>query len=172
MSGVLLAEFKSPGELVRAARRLREAGCDRFETYSPMPVKGLNALTRTSRRRIDASALTWGLGGFALAFGVATWMNAVQYPINVGGRPLFSWPAFLLPSFEVAVLCAGVGALIALFRTSGLPRLHNPLFDDPGFARATCDRFFIAVPEGGEGYERARETLEELGARNLREVGV
>ncbi|MEQ8404068.1 MAG: DUF3341 domain-containing protein [Oceanicaulis sp.] len=171
MTRTLLAEFETPGALVRAAKRLREAGFERFETYSPMPVKGLDVLTRANRRRIDASALAWGLAGFALAFAVATWMSVVQYPLNVGGRPLFSWPAFFLPSFEFAILAAAIGVLVALFRTSGLPRLHNPLFDDPGFARASGDRFFIAVHADEADEDRFRAALEPVGAHDIREVG-
>lgn len=172
MTHALLAEFDQVHGLVNAVDALREDGFERFETYSPVPVESLVRPEYASRRTIDLTALIAGLAGFAAAFGLATWMSAVQYPLNVGGRPLFSWPAYFLPSFEAAILCAGFGAMIAMFRASGLPRLHNPLFEAPGFKRASCDRFFIAVFDDDPRYASARDVLERAGAAHTREVAV
>src|SRR3954469_11980307 len=139
----LLAEFKTADELLTAARAARAQGYQRIEAYSPFPVEGLDEAVGMGGNRVALGALLGGVAG-----GVGTyfmqWYSAVlDYPINVGGRPLHSWPVFLLVPFEVAVFAAALAGVIAMVRACGLPRLHPPVFAVAGFERASQDRCFL-----------------------------
>lgn len=153
-------------------RRARDAGYRRIDAFSPFPVKGVaDALGRTE------GWLAWvGTGGFIVG-GVAGYLlqwylNAVDYPIDVGGRPLAAWPAFTLPAFEIAVLFAAFAAALAMLIANRLPRLHHPLFDVNRFGLTSRDRFFLAIA-GSDPFFEADETrrfLTGLGARLIDRV--
>lgn len=144
---VLLAEYGSAERLGDAVARLREAGLRKFEIYSPIPVDP-GGYPGPRNLWLDIGGLAGALAGVALGMAITVGQNVGQYPLNVGGRPLFAWPAFLIPAFELGVLFGAIGAAIAFLRVAGLPRLHNPLFGSARFERASEDRFFIAVTAG------------------------
>jgi hypothetical protein len=141
----VVAEFGDPEGLLRAVNACRDAGYRDLEAYAPYAIEGLaDAL---GRRRKVIPAL--GLLGGAMVAGTVYWLQwysaVIDYPINSGGRPLDSWPAFVPPSADLGVLGSAVAMLAGLLVLCGLPRLHHPLFDVPGFERATLDRCFLVV---------------------------
>lgn len=168
----LLAEFETPEALVEAARRARAEGYARVEAFSPFPVEGLAAAIGFRERALPWIALAGGIAGGGGGYLLEWWMNAVDYPINVGGRPLDAWPAFAVPAFELAILGAFLAAFFGLLILSRLPRLHHPIFNAARFRRVTVDRFFLAVPgeEPGFDLEATRSLLERLGALAVEEV--
>lgn len=160
----LLAEFASADDLLAAARRVHAAGFERAEAYSPFHVDGLAEALGFTRNRVPMftfiGGLLGGLGGFFLQ-----WYSAVvDYPVNIGGRPLDSWPLFVPVTFEMAVLGSAFAAAISMFAANGLPRLRHPLFEVPEFDLAMRNRFFLCLRCDDPAFEdrRARELLEGL----------
>ncbi len=168
----LLAEFETPEELVEATRRTRAEGYARLEAYSPFPVEGLaDALGRRARALpfiALAGGIVGGVGGYLLQW----YLNAANYPINIGGRPLNAWPAFAVPAYEVAILGTFLAVFFGLLVLNRLPRLHHPIFNAARFHRVTVDRFFLAVrsEEPLFDLEETRALLERLGALAVEEV--
>ena len=170
--GALLAEFAEPDELVRAVRQARQAGYRRIDAFTPFPVKEL-----VDSMELREGWLTWiGTGGFiiggAVGYLLQWYLNAFDYPLNVGGRPLAAWPAFTLPAFEIAVLLAVVASLLAMLIKDRLPRLHHPLFDGERFDLASKDRFFLAIARTDPLFEadKSRRFLAGLGPQRISEV--
>ena len=165
----LAAEFASPEALVAAAAAARRDGYRPLDAYSPFPLPELDAILD-----FDDSAIGWGcflgaaLGG-AFGLWLGWYINVVAYVLDIGGRSPASWPAFILPAFEVAVLCGALGALGTMVVKCGLPRLHHPIFEVPGFDRASDDRFFLLV--AGEDARAIRRLLDGLGALRVTVVG-
>jgi hypothetical protein len=171
VTGPLLAEFKDPGSLRSALSAVREAGHRPLDAFTPFPVEGLDEDLAIAPPGIRWAMLAAGLVLAAAAYAVQWWSAVYDYPINVGGRPLHSWPVFLLSPFEVGVFAAALAGLIAFLRTCGLPRLHDPLFDVPGFERATQDRFFLLAQDAfDENGLTLRHLLEASGALVVTEV--
>lgn len=141
----LMAEFSNEESLLRAARRAYEAGYRRMDAYSPLPIDGLAAALGFRHTRVPLIVLIGGilgcLGGFALQY----WISAVDYPINVGGRPYNSWPSFIPVTFELTILVAAFAALLGMLALNGLPMPYHPVFNVPRFAQATRDRFFLCI---------------------------
>jgi hypothetical protein len=167
-----MAEFASPEELLAAAREVRAQGYEHPEAYTPFPVEGLAAVLGFERTRVPAAtfcgALLGGAGGYFLQ-----WYSAVvDFPINVGGRPLHSWPLFVPVTFEMAVLGGAFAAVVAMLAGSRLPKLRPPLFASPDFSLATRDRFFLCLRADDPGFrgDGARELLESLNPLRCVEV--
>jgi hypothetical protein len=140
----LLAEFETPEELVEAAKRARAEGYRDLDAFTPFPVHELFDVLRLRDRRVLWLGLFGGIFGFALAFAMQLFTN-FDYPINVGGRPLYALSAFAVIAFELTVLFAALTPAIGMLAMNGLPRLHHPVFNAPRFARASKDRFFLCV---------------------------
>lgn len=160
----LLAEFAGADELLSAARRVREAGYARAEAYAPFHVEGLAEALGFGRDRVPAFTFVGGLLGGAGGFFLQWYSAVVDYPLNIGGRPLDSWPMFVPVAFELAVLGAAFAAVITMFAANGLPRLRHPLFAVPEFDLATRNRFFLCLRCDDPAFEprRARELLQSL----------
>lgn len=169
MSTLLLAEFDEPGALKEAARRVSNSRHRVVDAFTPFPVEGLDEVLDTSAPRLPTVMLVAGLVAAALFYALQWWSAVHAYPLNVGGRPLHSWPVFLLVPFEVGMLAAALGGVIALCRACGLPRLHHPVFAVSGFERASQDRFFL-LAEDLRGDGRLRMLLADLGALSVTEV--
>jgi Alternative complex III, ActD subunit len=168
----LLAEFESPEALLEAARKVRAEGYARIEAYSPFPVEGLAATLGLRERTLPLIALAGGIAGGGGGYLLQWFLNAVNYPINIGGRPLNAWPAFAVPAFELAILGAFLAAFFGLLVLNRLPRLHHPIFNAARFRRVTVDRFFLAVrsEEPRFDVEETSALLERLGALAVEEV--
>ena len=149
----LLAEFETPEALVAATERARKAGYRDIDTFTPFPVYELFPVLRLRDRRVLWLGLFGGILGFALALGMQLFTNW-DYPINVGGRPLHSWPSFIPPTFEVTILGAALAAVIGMLAMNGLPRLRHPLFDMPEFDLASRNRFFLCIECADPKFER------------------
>jgi hypothetical protein len=168
----LMAEFDSPTAVVAAARRTYEAGYRRINAYSPFPIEELSEAIGYHRDYVALCTLICGilgaLGGFALQY----WTSAIDYPINVGGRPLLSLPAFIPVTFECTILLASFGAFIGNLLMNGLPQPYHPAFNARNFARASQDRFFLCVESDDPMYSEARTRafLEGLGAIEVSNV--
>lgn len=161
----LLAEFAHSAPMVGAARQLYADGCRRVVTFTPYPIRGLAPSLGLGRTRLPLITLLAGLAGAAFAYWLQWYVNAVDYPLDVGGRPAHAAPAFVLITFETTVLFAAGAGFLSLFVLLGLPRLWHPVSEIEGFERATVDRFWVGVPDNDPGFDerRVRDTLEAAG---------
>ncbi len=164
MEAGILAELETPEALIAAARALRARGYRRIEAFTPYPVKGLDAALGQGRSRLSWLILGFGLLGAGAAYLIQLACN-LDYPLDVGGRPLHSAPAFIPITFEMGVLGAALSGVLGFFLWARLPRLHSPLFDVPGFERASLDRFWIGVDERDAGFnpDRVERDLKAFG---------
>jgi len=169
----LMAEFRTPGEIVSAARRAREEGFIKMDAYTPFPIEELaSALGWRTRGRLPKLVLLGGLAGAAAGYGLQYYASVIAYPVNVGGRPLHSWPSFIPITFETAVLFAALAAVLGMLALNGLPRPYHPVFNAPNFALASSDRFFLCVESADPKFDRkaTRGFLESLGASEVSDV--
>jgi hypothetical protein len=167
----LVAEFVRPEELFRAAEAARAHGYRKMDAFTPFPIEGL-AKALGKRSYLPFFVFLAGCIGGVGAYFMQWYANAVSYPLNIGGRPIHSWPAFIPITFELTVLAAALTAFLAVFVCSGLPRHHHPLFDLPQFERASQDRFFLCIETRDSRFELAktREFLLSLNPESLAEV--
>ena len=168
----LLAEFPSADSLCAAARHAREHGYTRVEAYSPFAIEGLDEIVGADKGWIAPLTLLGGLLGGAGTYFLQWYAAVVDYPINIGGRPLHSWPAFIPATFEITILGAAVAAVLAMLVLNGLPRLHHPLFEVEEFELASRNRFFLCLPARDPVFAPgpARDLLQELRPLLLCEV--
>ena len=167
-----MAEFDSASDLVAAARRTREEGYHKIDAYSPFPVEGLAEELGFRKNGVPLVVLIGGLLGCMSGYALQYWISAVSYPINVGGRPYNSWPAFIVVTFEMTILFAGLAAVLGMLALNGLPMPYHPVFNVPRFAFATRDRFFLIIFSSDGKYDAVatRAFLETLGPRSISEV--
>jgi hypothetical protein len=163
----LLAEFETTDALVEAARRARAAGYRKMNAYTPFPVEGLSEALGQQPTRLPLIVLLGGLCGGITAYATMYYASVISYPINVGGRPLHSWPSFIPITFELTVLGASFGAFLGMLALNGLPHPHHPLFSVPAFSLASRDRFFLCIQRRDPLFqlETTRQFLESLPAR-------
>jgi hypothetical protein len=153
----VIAEFADPDELVAAAREATHAGYRHFECYSPFPIHGLSEAMEFKDWRLPKFAFFGGVAGCLTGFLGLWYVSVIDYPWNVGGKPLFSWPQFLPVTYEATILFAAGTAFLSQWLLNGLPRLHHPIFNAPNFDRASQDRFFLFVEKTDPLYD-AEET--------------
>jgi hypothetical protein len=157
----VVAEFDSAERLVAAVRQTRAAGYQRVETFTPFPIDEIPALLGIGETKVGWLTVAGGIFGGALAFGAQLYFNW-DFPINVGGRPLYAVPAFLVVTFELTILFAVFACVFGMLALNRLPRLHHPAFSIPDFERASQDRFFLAIEGEDPRFEEARGFLENL----------
>lgn len=169
----LVAEFGGPEELLDAVRALRAGGHDALDAYVPYPVEGLEDALELERPRLPWLIGLFGFGAAALTYLLLWWINVVDFPRNVGGRPLHSAPSFVPVVFEIGVLAGGLTAFAALFLAGGMPRVWHPLLEVEGFESASVDGYWLGVGRGDARYDAdaLRSDLLELGARRVEPVG-
>jgi ActD protein len=142
----LLAEFDTPGDLVRAARQAYADGWRRMDCYTPYPVEEAAEAIGFHTNRVPLLCLVGGLMGLAAMYALETWVSVIAYPLNVAGRPLYSWPAFVVPAYEWTILWAGLSAAFGMIALNHMPALYHPLFNAPNFRNgATADKFFLCL---------------------------
>lgn len=168
----LLAEFPSADALCAAARHARDNGYTHVEAYSPFAIEGLDDIVGADKGWIAPLTLLGGILGGAGTYFLQWYAAVVDYPINIGGRPLHSWPAFIPATFEITILGAAVAAVFAMLVLNGLPRLYHPLFEVEEFELASRNRFFLCLPARDPVFAPgpARDLLEGLHPLLLREV--
>jgi len=162
----LLAEFASARDLHAACERVREAGYTRWDAHAPFPVHGLERAMGLAPSRLPWVVLVCGLAGAAGGMLLQAWVSTAAYPLTISGKPYLSWQAFVPITFELGVLCGAAGALFGMLAFNRLPALYHPLFDSPGFERATDDRFFVSIESWDPEFDEVRtaEFLKGLGA--------
>lgn len=141
----LVAEFKNPDELTRAAARVRDAGYSRWDAYTPFPVHGLDAAMGVRTTPLPWLVLGAGITGCLGGILMQWWMNAHDYKLLISGKPYFSLPANIPVAFELTILLASLTAFGGMIAFNALPRFHHPLFANRRFRRVTTDAFFIAI---------------------------
>jgi hypothetical protein len=168
----MMAEFDSATALVAAARRTHEAGYQKIDAYSPFPVEELAGAIGFHKNRVSLVVLVGGLLGCLSGYLMQYWISAISYPLNVGGKPFHSWPAFIVVTFEMTILFAGIAAVFGMLALNGLPMPYHPVFNVPRFAFATKDRFFLIIFASDVKYDPAGTLrfLEGIGARSISEV--
>jgi hypothetical protein len=168
----LVAEFASPDEVLEAARQAWEAGYRSMDAFTPFAVEGLSEAVGFPRTRVPLVTLLCGLAGGAGGYFMMWYSATISYPLNVGGRPLHSWPAFIPITFELAVLCAALGTVIGMLVLNGLPRPHHPIFNTPHYAERSGSRFYLCIKadDGLYDSESTWEFLRKTGASDIWEV--
>lgn len=166
------AEFKTADALTKAASAVKNAGFTKFDAYTPYPVHGLETAMGEPFTKLPFVVFLAGLTGGTLGLSLQYWVSVLEYPLNIGGRPLFSWPMFIPITFECTILAAAFGSVLGLLAFIGLPRPHHPIFNTANFDRATVDRFFLCIEAEDPKFDRAatRSFLEGLGPDAVTEV--
>jgi len=169
-----MAEFANPSELVAAARATYEAGYRRVNGYSPFPIEELWEAIGFHRTGLPLLVLIGGilggLGGFAMQY----YLSVIQYPLNVGGKPLNSWPAFIPITFECTILMAALFAVFGMLALNKLPQPYHPVFNAPNFALATRDSFFLVIEASDRKYKHDEVVglLKSLNPKDVTDVEV
>ena len=168
----VMAEFDDPTAVVSATRRAYEEGYRRMDAYSPYPIEALSEAVGPHKERLPLIVLIGGIIGMLGGFGMQYYVAVINYPINVGGKPLFSWPAFIPITFETTVLGAAMAAIFGMLALNGLPEPYHPVFNAPNFALATRDRFFLVIESRDPKFDREATTgfLRSLGAQEVADV--
>lgn len=169
----LIAEFNTPSELVLATQQARAAGYRRMECYTPYPVEEAAEAMHFHKTRVPLICLLGGIMGLTTAGLMETWINVYAYPLNIAGRPLFSWPAFIIPAYEWTILFAGLSAAFGMLALNGLPQLYHPVFNAPNFRNgATTDKFFLCLEASDPKFSLTdtRKFLEQFPAVSVVEV--
>ncbi len=168
----LMAEFEGPNQLIAATSAAHKAGFRDMDAYSPMPIEEVCEAMELHHNGVPRLVFCGGVVGMLGGYGLAYWSSVIEYPLNIGGRPLHSWPAFLPITFETTVLVAAFAAVFGMFALNGLPRPYHPVFNVDRFSRASEDRFFLCIEATDPKYDAAktREFLEGLNPYEISEV--
>ncbi|HEY1374415.1 MAG TPA: DUF3341 domain-containing protein [Candidatus Binatia bacterium] len=167
-----MAEFATPAALLAATKQARADGYHRFDAYSPFPIEGLAEAVGFRRSMLPLIVLIGGIIGCLGGFFLQYWIHVFDYPINIGGRPLNSWPMFIPITFELTILIASLAAFFGLLALNGLPMPYHPLFNVERFELATRNRFFLCIEAGDPRFdaETTRRFLESLNPDGVYEV--
>jgi hypothetical protein len=170
----LLAEFESPEALLEAANKTRAAGYKRVDAFTPMPVEGLAEAVGFHHTNLPLVVLIGGILGGSTGFAMQYYANVISFPLNIAGKPLNSWPAFIPITFELTILGAALACVFGMLAMNGLPTPYHPIFNVPRFALATRDRFFLLIKARDRQFDLAKtkQFMTELHAREVSEVEV
>ena len=165
----LLAEYSNPATLMHAAEATHKAGYKFFDTHSPFPIHGMDKAMGLGNSRVGYICLLGGITGLALATWLQWWTGAIDYPLNISGKPFFAVEPSVPVMFELTVLFSAYAAVIGMLAMNGLPRPYNPLFYSENFARASDDAFFLFIATTDKNYDKEKTTamMRELGALRI-----
>ncbi len=169
---LLLAEYGRPGEVLHAAERVRDAGYKNFDAHTPFPVHGMDRAMGMKDSKVGWIVLAMALTGLLSATAMMVWMNGIDYPIVIGGKPPISIPSMVPVMFELTILFSAFGAVFGMFHLNRLPRHHHPIFESERFAAATDDKFFISIEATDPKFDmdRTRKLLESTHATFVESV--
>jgi len=167
-----MAEFDNPENLLVAAKRAYQEGYRRMDAYSPFPIEGLAEAIGFHKNRLPLIVLLGGVFGCLAGYGLLYYAEVMDYPLNIGGKPFHSWPAFIPITFETTVLFAALSAVLGMLALNGLPMPYHPVFNVPRFALASRDRFFLCIEARDPKFDLAatKQFLESLGPQEVSEV--
>ncbi len=168
----VMGEFAEPEQLLHAARAAYQAGYRKMDAYSPYAVEGVAEAIGFRKTRVPLVVLLGGIAGAVTAYGMQWYSAVISYPLNVGGRPLHSWPAFIPITFELTILFAAIAGLIGMLAMNGLPKPYHPVFNAPEFKLASQTRFFLCIEAEDHVFnaEEVREFFFSLGPVRVVEV--
>src|SRR6202167_6297960 len=169
----MIAEFDNPADTMHAAEKVRDSGFRKWDVFTPFPVHGMDKAMGLKNSRVGWFSFLGGVTGYTCGMLMIWWMNAVDYPIVIGGKPMFSPFAAFPPSYELTILLGSFGSLLGMLFLNRLPRLHHPLLKHRRFALATHDRFFLVIETSDPKYSEieTRGLLESLGSPRIELVG-
>ncbi|MPY91197.1 MAG: DUF3341 domain-containing protein [Luteitalea sp.] len=169
----VVAEFETVDQLLAAARRVHTEGFRKIDAYTPAPVHGLAEAMGYNDRRLSLLTLLGGLAGCVAGFGLCYWTSVIDYPVNTGGRPLNSWPSFIVPTFETTILFAALSCFLGLILLCGFPQPYHPVFNVAAVReRATSNGLFLAIEAVDPRFDHTatRQLLESAGAKDVYDV--
>ncbi|MGB9512210.1 MAG: DUF3341 domain-containing protein [Candidatus Acidiferrum sp.] len=168
----VMAEFETPEQLLAAARKARDTGYKHVDAYTPFPIEGLARAIGFRWTAVPLITLIGGVGGGLTGFGLQYWCSAISYPINIAGRPLNSWPAFIPVTFELTVLGASLFAVVGMLALNKLPQPYHPVFNVERFGAASTDRFFLLIEARDPKFNLAETAkfFQDMSARYVTEV--
>jgi hypothetical protein len=165
----IIAEFDTPAAALHAAEKVRDAGFNKWDVFTPYPVHGMDKAMGMKNSKVGWFSFCGGAVGYTTGMLMIYWMNAVDYPIIVGGKPMFSPFGAFPPSYELTILLGAFGALLGMLFLNRLPRLYHPLLKNRRFAKASHDRFFLVIETSDPKYveNQTRNLLETAGSRHI-----
>ncbi len=168
----LMAEFHTAEELIEAVHKVHDAGFRRVDAFTPYPIEEVSHALDLPRSKVPLIVLGGGLTGLAAGYMLQYWSQVIEYPMNIGGRPFHSWPAFIVPTFEMTILFAALAAVLGMFALNGLPEPYHPVFNVPRFALASRDRYFLVIEARDPKFdpEETRRVLLDLHASEVSDV--
>ena len=168
----LLAEFDTPTQLVDAARKVRDAGYTRTDAFSPFPLHEIDEALGVKRSILPFLVLGGGITGLLTGIGLQWYVHVYDYPIIVGGRPFFSLPSFIPPSYELTILFAAFTAVFGMLALNGLPQPYHPVFNVPRFALASREKFFLLIETKDPKFDndKTRRFMQTLNAQEVFDV--
>jgi len=168
----LIAEFETPADIMHAAEKVRDQGFRKWDVFTPFPVHGMDKAMGLKNSGVGWFSFIGGVAGYTTGMLMIWWMNAYDYPIEIGGKPMFSPFSAFPPSYELTILFGSFGSLFGMLFLNRLPRLHHPLLKNRRFALATHDRYFIVIETSDPRYSQTetRKLFESLGSRHIEMV--
>lgn len=160
----LMAEFVREADLVQALRKTHDAGYHNMDAYMPYPIEEVFDILHLHKNKVPLAVLLAGIFGAVGGYFLQYWCSVISYPWNIGGRPLNSIPSFIPPAYETTILCAAFGAVIGMLWMNNLPEPYHPVFNVPGFEKASIDRFFICIESKDPHFDldKTQKFLESL----------
>ncbi len=168
----LMAEFEDPNTLVEATSKAYERGHRKMDAYAPFPIEELAEALGSHHSRLPLMVLVGGIIGCLAGFGMQYWVNVIEYPMNIAGRPFNSWPMFIPVTFEMTILFSALTAVFGMFALCGLPTPYHPVFNNPRFSAASQDRYFLCIEADDPHFDRdeTHQFLASLGPTEVTEV--
>jgi len=168
----LMAEFHTAEELIEAVHKVHEAGFHNVDALTPYPIEEVAHALELPRSKMPLIVLGGGITGGLAGYMLQYWSQVLEYPMNIGGRPFHSWPAFIVPTFEMTILFAALSAVLGMFALNGLPEPYHPVFNVPRFALASRDLYFLVIEARDPKFdpEETRRFLLDLHASEVSEV--
>lgn len=165
----IMAEFLTPADLMHAAEKVRDGGFRRWDVFSPFPIHGMDDAMGLGNSKVGWFTFVGGVTGFFTGMIMIWWMNKVDYPILIGGKPMFSPFGAFPPSYELTILLGAFGTLFGMFFLNKLPRWHHPLLKTPRFKYASHDRYYLVIETLDPKYSEVetRQLLEECGSKHI-----